>query len=87
MQTIIFDPKFSETECEVCRKLGLQVRDHNTRGKHKIGSDRKNDGFDLNDSVNTLFFMPHCPYRLYCNLLWSNWEKESLQKLFILGNR
>lgn len=33
----------------------------------------------------TLFFLPHCPYRLYCNLLWENWE--DLDKLFILGNR
>ena len=32
-----------------------------------------------------LFYMPHCPYRLYCNLLWANWH--SLHKIFILGNR
>eukprot|EP01034_Spumella_vulgaris_P026250 gene26250-32796_t len=32
----------------------------------------------------TLFFMPHCPYRLYCNLLWQNWSQ--LSNTVILGN-
>lgn len=42
--------------------------------------DRQSD-----DGYSTLFFLPHCPYRLYCNLLWENWQ--DLDKLFILGNR
>ena len=32
-----------------------------------------------------LFYMPHCPYRLYCNLLWAN--MSCLDELVILGNR
>jgi hypothetical protein len=32
-----------------------------------------------------LFYMPHCPYRLYCNVLWQNWFH--LDRIFILGNR
>eukprot|EP00596_Hydrurales_sp_CCMP1899_P010731 CAMPEP_0119055036 /NCGR_PEP_ID=MMETSP1177-20130426/75471_1 /TAXON_ID=2985 /ORGANISM="Ochromonas sp, Strain CCMP1899" /LENGTH=144 /DNA_ID=CAMNT_0007035477 /DNA_START=554 /DNA_END=988 /DNA_ORIENTATION=+ len=32
----------------------------------------------------TLFFMPHCPYRLYVNLLWANWD--NLENVAILGN-
>lgn len=33
----------------------------------------------------TLFYMPHCPYRLYCNVLWRNWFH--LDRIMILGNR
>lgn len=32
----------------------------------------------------TFYFMPHCPYRLYCNLLWENWD--ILDKMCIFGN-
>lgn len=28
--------------------------------------------------------MPHCPYRLYCNVLWSHWH--TLDDVCILGN-
>ena len=28
--------------------------------------------------------MPHCPYRLYCNLLWENWY--NLSNIIIYGN-
>lgn len=45
-----------------------------------VDTDRQSDG-----GCCTLFFLPHCPYRLYCNLLWENWQ--DLDKLFILGNR
>lgn len=37
-------------------------------------------------SDKTLFFMPHCPFRLYSNLLWANWSKSSLSNIFIIGN-
>lgn len=32
-----------------------------------------------------LYFMPHCPYRLYCNVLWHHWR--DLSQVIILGNR
>jgi len=35
-------------------------------------------------TLPTLFFMPHCPMRLYCNVLYANWE--SLQNVLVLGN-
>ncbi len=35
--------------------------------------------------VNTVSMVPHCPYWLYCNVLWANWEH--LDRVVILGNR
>jgi SRR1 len=69
----IFDPLFSAKESLVCRNLGLFVSDENRKGKHKAAKGP------------TLFFMPHCPYRLYVNLLWENWD--NLENVIILGNR
>ena len=69
----IFDPLFSLKEIEVCSTLGLLVSNENRKGKHSA-EDRP-----------TIFFMPHCPYRLYVNLLWENWN--NLADIIILGNR
>ena len=69
----IFDPLFSVKESLICRTLGLFVSDENKKGKHKAAKGP------------TLFFMPHCPYRLYVNLLWENWA--NLENVIILGNR
>jgi len=41
----------------------------------------------VNHSQNkTIFYMPHCPMRLYSNVLWANWEKSILTNIIILGN-
>ena len=69
----LFDPLFSLKEIEVCCALGLLVSDENRRGKHSA------------EGKPTIFFMPHCPYRLYVNLLWENWN--NLADIIILGNR
>lgn len=38
-------------------------------------------------SRRVLFYMPHCPQRLYSNVLWANWTPQALARLLILGNR
>ena len=35
----------------------------------------------------TIFFMPHCPWRLSSNLLWANWDPDLLAGLIIVGNK
>ncbi|CAN0319692.1 unnamed protein product [Laminaria digitata] len=31
--------------------------------------------------------MPHCPQRLYSNVLWANWSYSALGSIIILGNK
>lgn len=70
---VIFDPLLSSKEREVCSLLNCPVSSENRMGKHQT------------ESGPTLFFMPHCPHRLYINLLWENWSQ--LDSVIILGNR
>lgn len=70
-QSLIYDPCFTSQESEICRYFGFEVLTENLYGKYEI--QRK-----------TVFYMPHCPYRLYCNVLWRN--KNRLCDLTIIGN-
>lgn len=70
----IFDPCLSELDRDVYSSLNVPVLTENSKGKHRIA-----------EQGNTLFFLPHCPYRLYCNILWANWDH--FDKLYLLGNR
>lgn len=70
----VFDPMFSPLEREVCAQLGFQVTSENLRGKHTVPTEG-----------SSIFYMPHCPYSLYSNLLWKNCN--SLPQLTIIGNR
>eukprot|EP01040_Poterioochromonas_malhamensis_P004788 gene4788-5140_t len=36
------------------------------------------------DKSKIIFYMPHCPYRLYCNILYSYWD--CLNSIIIVGN-
>lgn len=33
-----------------------------------------------------MFFMLHCGKAMYNNLLWRNWSKQHLEKVYIIGN-
>ena len=70
---LVFDPVLSESEKEILSRLNLSVGQINEEGKFPI-------------SENTVFYFPHCPKHLPNNLLWSNWKKTSLSKVFLLSN-
>lgn len=71
----IYDPVMTPEETRLCRDvLKLGVFMDNTAGKIQ---NRKGN--------RTLFYMPHCPYQLYCNVLWANWF--DLEHVLIVGNR
>ncbi|XP_056458581.1 SRR1-like protein [Gadus chalcogrammus] len=69
----VFDPVFSAGEKEVLRELDLSVLTENEEGKRLT-------------KRPTIFYLMHCGKALYNNLLWRNWERETLPLLTIIGN-
>ncbi len=71
----VFDPAFSDLEKEFLVLQGLTVRTRNSEAKEGIPEEGA-----------AIFFLPHCPKQLTNNLLWANWNRESLRRLFIVAN-
>jgi len=68
-----YDPVFTDVEKKVIRNYGYEVIEENEHGRRNI------------DKM-TLFYMPHCNYNLYNNVLGINWELNKLSKLILIGN-
>ncbi|KDQ12384.1 hypothetical protein BOTBODRAFT_34685 [Botryobasidium botryosum FD-172 SS1] len=71
--TSIYDPVFAEEDKETLSSLGLSVSLENKRAKHPC-------------TDPTLVFMPHCPLRLYENILRENWSARTLSGLILVAN-
>ncbi|RHY05897.1 hypothetical protein DYB25_001786 [Aphanomyces astaci] len=69
----LFDPIMTQDDKEVASAVDFVVLATNEQGHRRSA-----------DSLQTLFFMPHCGKQLYQNVLLSNWT--TLQRVFILGN-
>jgi hypothetical protein len=67
-----YDPCACPLEKELLVELGVTVLTANDKGKLAF------------EDLSTLFFMPHCPKRLYENVTWSNWH--DLHHTAIVGN-
>ena len=71
----LYDPVLSAEEVRLCTNVfDVRVPSDNSMGKIK-GKEK----------TRTIFYMPHCPYQLYCNVLWANWF--NLDSIYIIGNR
>ncbi|KAF9393756.1 sensitivity to red-light reduced protein [Podila verticillata] len=70
----IFDPVMTAFDQQLAEQLGLEVIKVNDQAKQALQS-------------RTLLYMPHCPKGLYSHVLESNWSREQLDNLVILGNR
>ncbi|CAO3565807.1 unnamed protein product [Mortierella alpina] len=70
----IFDPAMTEYDQRLVEKLGMSVLKLNDQAKQVV-------------EVRTLLYMPHCPKGLYSHVLETNWTREQLDRLVILGNR
>ena len=73
MMMRLYDPCASAVEIHFVRQVLLMtVPEENERGSYPVAS-------------STLFFMPHCPARLYENVVWSNYQNDG-NDVWILGN-
>ncbi|KAG0330822.1 sensitivity to red-light reduced protein [Podila horticola] len=70
----IFDPIMTAFDQRLAENLGLEVIKVNDQAKQAL-------------QHPTLLYMPHCPKGLYSHVLESNWSREQLDNLVILGNR
>uniref|UniRef100_A0A7S4T3Z2 SRR1-like domain-containing protein n=1 Tax=Ditylum brightwellii TaxID=49249 RepID=A0A7S4T3Z2_9STRA len=50
--------------------FSVQIIEENERGKRRANTLPNT----YSSSTTTLFYMPHCPMRLYTNVLWTNWD-------------
>jgi hypothetical protein len=73
-----FEPHLTSADEELCNHYRITVMKSNTRGFCSPCCLTNNGSFHY-------YYMPHCPYRLYCNVLWSHWDE--LHKIAIIGNR
>lgn len=83
---VVFDPVMTETDKGILDALGCSIP-HNEKGKRCCGDMSENKSAvgsprARTRAIPTLFFMPHCPYRLYSNLLWANWSSEGEDEYF-----
>lgn len=69
----VFDPIISLTESRILTDFGCSVLSINEQGRRQV-------------SKPMLFFMPHCDAELYDNLLKTNWQINSLNKIVLFGN-
>lgn len=81
---VYFEPFIVPIEREVLLHFDVKIIDKNEQGKRKINTNNRNSEI-LKDC--TLFYMPHCPMRLYSNVLWANWSEELIfNRILLLGN-
>ena len=89
---LVFDPIHTKNEQKIIRQLGfdLMPMEQNLEGKYSLKEEKMS---------GTLFYLPHCPKQLTNNLLWANWDRQtiasidpansvdnSVRGLYILGN-
>jgi len=68
-----FDPVLSADEKKLLELLQFEVLTENTEGKYLA-------------QQPTLFYLPHCPKQITNNLLFTNWNPENIQNLFLICN-
>ena len=100
VSTVYFEPFILSVERVVLEYFHVKVLDINEHGKRCITRDDKDKSKSNNNNNNnkdascnksdssTFFYMPHCPMRLYSNVLWANWNEELIMngRIVLFGN-
>jgi len=70
-----YDPVCSATDIAVVKSYGwrLITSDEEAKRAVRMEVDDDKDSNAPGSPSGTIFFMPHCPFRLYSNVLWKNW--------------
>lgn len=74
VKVLSFDPVASKIDQDISLTFGVDVLKENLKGN-----------YNLSEEDRIIYYMPHCPYRLYCNVIWNHWS--NLSKIVIIGNR
>lgn len=69
----VYDPILVQKEMDLLQSFNINVIDKNEECKRLA-------------CIATMFFMLHCGKAMYNNLLWRNWSKQHLEKVYIIGN-
>jgi hypothetical protein len=77
-----FEPNFDTVDHRMCQHYHITMLSENTKGLFRPSDV---DDFFGSEERPLIFFMPHCPFRLYCNVLWSAWRY--LSRSIVIGNR
>ncbi|KAH8338921.1 hypothetical protein KR074_001629 [Drosophila pseudoananassae] len=72
-EALYFDPVFRDSETELIRMFNGRMMSEDCAGKHEA-------------TVPTLYYLPHCPYALMHNILWSNWQRKTLPNVLLISN-
>jgi len=71
-----YDPACSATDIAVVGSYGWRLIASDEEAKRAVlleVEDGGNDSGTHKRPIGTVFYMPHCPFRLYSNVLWKNW--------------
>ena len=74
----IYDPVFGLDEEAILERLGFVLITTNEQCRRSIK--------EADVIKKTLFYMPHCHKFMFNNLFWSNWNLESIGRLYLIGN-
>ncbi|KAK9719973.1 hypothetical protein K7432_004456 [Basidiobolus ranarum] len=69
-----YDPVLTKIDLEVLQHYDIELIKVNEQAKRKV-------------TALTLFYMPHCGKTLYNNVLASNWSREDIKNVLLVGNR
>ena len=70
----IYDPVFNAADCQLLQALGFTVLQENENAQR------------LATARVTIFYMIHCTSKMYEDLLKTNWNKNNLNSIIIIGN-